>query len=154
LKTKKENKLASVMKQTLLIFIIILFSSCGQGKIKTPIDAMNKFDNFRNKEKFLPDNTIFYPGIGIPELKPILTEKINLASDDFKKIAESNNPTDIDYQNAIKKGLQRFSEIYIELDTENRERICTYFEELMDIVGLESSDGQLNDFMYDFDFQN
>ncbi|NOU62328.1 DUF4844 domain-containing protein, partial [Marinifilum caeruleilacunae] len=33
---------------------------------------------------------------------------------------------------------------------EDRERICCYFEELMDIVGLESSDGQLNDFMYGF----
>jgi hypothetical protein len=74
-----------------------------------------------------------------------------LASDDFKKIAESNHPTNQDYQNAIKKGLQRFSQIYLEIDTENRERICSYFEELMDIVGLESSNGQLNDFMYDFD---
>ena len=48
-------------------------------------------------------------------------------------------------------GLERFSDIYLELDTEDRERICTYFEELMDIVGLESSGGYLNDFMYGFD---
>jgi hypothetical protein len=134
-----------------LITIIFSFLSCGQTKMKTTSDAMPKFENFKNKEKFLPDNTIFYPGIGDEKLKPILTEKINSAADDFKKIAESNNPTDEDYQNAIKTGLNRFSEIYLELDTENRERICTYFEELMDIVGLESSDGQLNDFMYDFD---
>lgn len=125
--------------------------SCEQTKMTTTIDAMPKFENFKNKEKFLPDNTIFYPGIGDEKLKPILTEKINLAADDFKKIAESNNPTVENYQNAIKNGLNRFSGIYLELDTENRERICAYFEELMDIVGLESSEGQLNDFMYDFD---
>ncbi|WP_242412099.1 DUF4844 domain-containing protein [Flavobacterium sp. Root186] len=119
--------------------------------MKISTNAMQKFENFKNKEKFLPDNTIFYPGIGDEKLKSILTEKINLMADDFKKIAESKNPTDENYQNAIKTGLNRFSEIYLELDTENRERICTYFEELMDIVGLESSDGQLNDFMYDFD---
>ncbi len=134
-----------------LISVTLSFLSCGQTKMKTSIDSMPKFENFKNKEKFLPDNTVFYPGIGDEKLKPILTEKINLAADDFKKVAESSNPTDEDYQNAIKTGLNRFSEIYLELDTENRERICTYFEELMDIVGLESSDGQLNDFMYDFD---
>ncbi|WP_316635595.1 DUF4844 domain-containing protein [uncultured Flavobacterium sp.] len=140
-----------VINKILLIPIILSFTYCTQGQIKTPIGAMKKFEEFKNKEKFVTDNTIFYPGIGDPKLKPILTDKINLASDDFKKVAASNNATDEDYQNAIKKGLYRFSEIYLEIDTENRERICSYFEELMDIVGLESSDGQLNDFMYDFD---
>jgi hypothetical protein len=138
-----------VISKIFFVLLLLLFSSCGQGQIKTPVDAMNKFENFKNKEKFIADKTILYPGIGDEKLKPILTEKINLASDDFKKIAESNHATDEDYQNAIKKGLQRFSEIYLDIDTENRERICGYFEELMDIVGLESSDGQLNDFMYD-----
>ena len=48
-------------------------------------------------------------------------------------------------------GLSRFADIYLELNTEDRERVCSYFEELMDIVGLESSNGQLNKFMYEFD---
>ena len=39
----------------------------------------------------------------------------------------------------------------MELDTEDREKICNYIEELMDIVHLESSNGQLNKFMYGFD---
>lgn len=112
---------------------------------------MDKFEKLKNKEKFVEDLKIFYSGVGDEKLKPILTSKINLAIEDFKKVAQSNNLTDEDYQNAIKKGLERFSEIYLDIDTENRERICTYFEELMDIVGLESSNGLLNDFMYDFD---
>jgi hypothetical protein len=56
----------------------------------------------------------------------------------------------MEYQNAIKIGLDRFSDLYLKLDTEDRERVCSYFEELMDIVGLESSGGHLNDFMYGF----
>jgi len=132
-------------------FIILSFTACGQEQIKTPKDAMNKFKIFKANEKFIEDNKIYYPGIGDPKLKPILTEKINLAAEDFEKVAKSENATDKDYQNAIKKGLQRFADIYIEIDTEDRERICSYFEELMDIVGLESSDGQLNNFMYGFD---
>ncbi|KQO33166.1 hypothetical protein ASF10_19015 [Flavobacterium sp. Leaf82] len=140
-----------VINKIFLISVSLMFLCCGQGQIKTPIDAMNKFEEFKSKEKFVTDNVIFYPGIGDPKLKPILTDKINLASDDFKKVAQSNHSSDEDYQNAIKIGLKRFSTIYLDLDTENRERICSYFEELMDIVGLESSDGQLNNFMYDFD---
>jgi len=37
------------------------------------------------------------------------------------------------------------------VDTEDRERFCTYLEEIMDIVGLESSDGVLNTWLYGFD---
>ncbi|WP_324677188.1 DUF4844 domain-containing protein [Hymenobacter sp. GOD-10R] len=112
---------------------------------------MAKFDEFKNKEKFLQDNKLFYPGISDLRLKPILTEKINISADDFKTLADKGNVTSKEYQDAIKKGLDRFAEIYIDLDTEDRERVCSYYEELMDIVGLESSDGHLNNFMYGFD---
>lgn len=112
---------------------------------------MNQFETFKKKEKFIEDKTLFYPGIADVNLRPALTEKINLAADDFKKLTESGNTTDKDYQDKIQKGLTRFSDIYINLDTEDRERICQYFEEIMDIVGLESSGGHLNNFMYGFD---
>jgi len=130
---------------------LLLFTSCGQGQIKTPMNAMKKFEEFKNKEKFIQDNKLFYPGIGDPNLKPVLTEKINLAADDFKKLANKGNVTDNEYQNTIKNGLDRFSDLYLQLDTEDRERVCNYFEELMAIVGLESSGGHLNNFMYGFD---
>jgi hypothetical protein len=147
-------KRTEVKQQITKIFsalTILLFTACGQGQIKTPNDAMDKFEKFKNKEKFVEDAKLHYSGIGDEKLKPILTEKINLVAEYFEKVAQSKEATDKDYQSAIKKGLQSFSEIYLELDTENRERICGYFEELMDIVGLESSDGQLNNFMYGFD---
>lgn len=110
---------------------------------------MTKFEEFKRKEKFIPDEKLYYPGIGDLTQKPILTEKINLAAGDFEQLAKTGNATAKDYQNAIKIGLGRFAGIYI--DSENQERICYYFEELMDIVGLESSDGQLNNFRYGFD---
>ena len=63
-------------KLTFFISFIVLTSiySCGQNKIKTPISAMNKFEEFISKEKFLPDSKIFYPGIGDEKLKTILTK--------------------------------------------------------------------------------
>ena len=112
---------------------------------------MEKFKEFKNKEKFVQDTVFFYTGIADPLLKPSLTEKINQAADDFMKLAESGSASDKDYQDKIEIGLQRFADIYINLDTEDRERICHYFEQLMDIVGLESSGGHLSKFMYGFD---
>ena len=112
---------------------------------------MTKFEEFKNKEKFVKDDKLSYPGIGDPSLKPILTEKINVAADDFRRLGDKKSATNKEYQDAIKNGLDRFAEFYLQLDTEDRERVCHYFEELMDIVGLESSGGHLNNFMYGFD---
>lgn len=36
-------------------------------------------------------------------------------------------------------------------DTEERERACTYCERIMDLLGIESSDGALNTWLYGFD---
>lgn len=108
---------------------------------------MDKFIAFKQKEKFVEDLTIFYPGIADPALRPILTDKINLAADDFYQVSLAQNSSEKDYHQAMKLAFKRF-EMY--LDTEDRERVCHYFEELMELVGLESSGGLLNEFMYGF----
>lgn len=138
-------------KYIITILTFLTFTACGQGQMKTPDNAMDKFEEFKKKEKFIEDIAMFYPGIADPKIRPVLTKKINQAADDFKDVATSGNPTEKKYQEKIKFGLDRFSDIYIDLDTEDRERVCSYFEELMDIVELESSGGQLNNFMYGFD---
>ena len=117
--------------------------------MKSPENTNEKFAEFIAKKKFVEEN--FYPGIADEKMRPIFAEKINQAASDFQSIAESDNPTDKEYQEKIEIGLLRFADIYLELDTEDRERTCHYFEELMDIVGLKSSNGQLNKFMYGFD---
>lgn len=109
---------------------------------------MDKFDEFKHKEKFEEDNRLFYPGLADPGLRKILTERINRAANDFKEISLRPDATPDDYREVIKKGLERFDEIY--LDTEDRERVCHYFEELMHMVGLDSSGGILNKYMYGF----
>lgn len=93
----------------------------------------------------------FYSGIADEKMRLIFTEKINQAATNFKTIAESDKPTDKRYQEKIGIGLSMFADIYLELDTEDKERICMYFKELMDIVELKGSNGQLNEFLYGFD---
>jgi len=112
-------------------------------------DTIAKLDSFISKAKFEEDKKLMYPGIRDIKMKPTLTQKINLAALDFKNKILEGNPTEYDYQELIEKGLKRFQTDY--LDTEDSERVAHYFEELMDIVGLESSNGKLNDFIYSFD---
>lgn len=126
-------------------------SAFGQNanEMKTPDNADEKFVEFIAKKKFVEEN--YYPGIADEKMRPVFTEKINRVASDFQSVAESENPTVKKYQEKIGIGLSRFANVYLELDTEDRERVCTYIEELMDIVKLESSNGQLNKFMYGFD---
>jgi hypothetical protein len=140
------------MKGIFICMTLLSLTACGQSQINSKNDSlMKKFEEFKLKEKFTRDERIFYPGISEPELKPVLTKLVNLAAEDFKILKEKGKATDKDYQDIIKKGLDRFSDVYLKLDTEDKERVCLYFEELMDLVGLESSGGHLNRFIYGFD---
>jgi hypothetical protein len=129
----------------------LTLSACGQNatKMKTPVNANEKFAEFIERKKFVEEN--LYPGIADEKIRPVFTEKINQVTKDFKTVSELEKPTGKKYQEKIGIGLSRFADVYMKLDTEDRERVCTYIEELMDIVELESSNGQLNSFMYGFD---
>lgn len=75
---------------------------------------------------------------------------INQAAKDFLYTVV-HQPTEAKFQSDISNGLKWFDKYYLELDTEDRERICEYFEKIMDCVGLQSSNGQLSYWMYNFD---
>lgn len=139
------------MRTFKLSILILLLPTFLQGQNNSKANLMDKFEKFKLKEKFLEDDDLLYTGIEDSKLRLALTEKINLACDDFKIIFNGKSPNDEKYQTQIAIGLKRFSNIYMELDTEDRERICEYYEELMDIVGLQSSGGHLNIFVYGFD---
>jgi len=137
-----------------ILLILLTLSACGQNanEMKTPENANEMFAKFIAKKKFIEQPyPNFYPGIADEKMRPIFTKKINQIATDFKTVSKSEKPTDKKYQEKIGIGLSRFEDIYQELDTEDQERVCMYIEELMDIVGLESSNGQLNKFMYGFD---
>lgn len=140
-----------MIKYISIFLTLFTLISCGSKEIlmKTPTGAAEKLENFIAKEKF--NSETFYLGLANKKLQPLFTKQINEAAHDFQIISKSKNPTNIKYQEKIGIGLSKFSGFYEDLDTEDRERICSYFEELMDIVELESSDGKLNWFMYGFD---
>jgi hypothetical protein len=118
--------------------------------MKSNNKAIDSLNTFIKKPKFDSIPGAIYTGVSNPALKATLTSLINKAAEDFKNTA-ANNPSEEAYQHDIATGLARFNKLYMELDTEDREQVCHYFEEMMDCVELESSNGQLNNWMYGFD---
>lgn len=116
------------------------------------MDVITKLQNFKKESKFEANSKdiISYTGLSKPELKAKLSELLNQAADDFI-VTTKNKPSEKKYQEDIKRGLSRFNPFYLDLDTEDREKTCSYFEELMDCVGLQSSGGELNKWLYGFD---
>ena len=135
-----------------LLLITIVITACGQSQspMKVNIDAKQKLNKFIQKSKFEAEPGTLFNGLSNSKLKSQLNDVINQATKDFLSTI-NHQPTEKKFQDDIGIGLMRFNTFYNELDTEDRERICTYFEELMDCVGLQSSNGQLNEWMYDFD---
>ncbi len=105
---------------------------------------MNEFSQFRSKAKFVEDLQLMYPGIENESYRKEYSDKVNLIANDFEEVAKAGNGKER-YLEKIKIGLARFGDTP---DTEDKGRICSYIEELMDIVGLESSDGPLNSYVY------
>lgn len=138
------------MRIILLLLIGIGVASCASSNPNST-NPEEMFEAFRTKKKFVYEEGGFYPGLADESLRPDLTKFMNLAADDFEAVWKSGNASSVDYHQAMDKGLSRFKSLYNELDTEDRERVCTYFEELMDIVDLKSSAGSLNSFIYGFD---
>ncbi|GAB2946368.1 hypothetical protein GCM10027048_09170 [Hymenobacter coalescens] len=79
-----------------------------------------------------------------PALQPALNKLLNQSAADFRDVARSPNPTEGDFQGQIDQGLARLQPMYLALDSEDQDRVCLYYEELMDIVGLASSGGRLS----------
>lgn len=100
--------------------------------------------------KFLDDEAHDYIGIGNINLRTVLTHCINNAIIKFISIT-SQDGSNTEYLEAMSSSLDTLEDVKLMLDTEDSERVCLYFEQLMDIVGMSSSEGLLNTWMYGFD---
>ncbi|MFA6086988.1 DUF4844 domain-containing protein [Mucilaginibacter sp.] len=140
------------MKRLFALFLVLMTVNCYAQKnsfIVVNKDALKKLSNFKLKNKFMIESAI-YQGLSVPGIQPKMNELLNKTADDFIATVKEG-ATEKKFQEDIKTGLKRFDPFYLNLDTEDRKKTCTYFEELMDCVGLASSGGQLNMWMYGFD---
>ena len=99
-----------------------------------------------NEPKFLPNG--FYPGAEPEDLRVALQDIINDLVENIIDLAptERTKPRILEMFRTL---LDRLTQV----DSEEKEQIGSYLERIMDILGIESSDGLLNTFVYGFDVQ-
>lgn len=61
---------------------------------------------------------------------------------------QKNEPTKAELLQVLVHGIGQIDPDKLDLDTEDREQVATTFESFLDIVGLESSEGILNKWVY------
>ena len=114
--------------------------------LDVPADAIEQLGQLRAEPKFHPDPSGWYTGVKDPQERMNAEIAINdLIARVIGGVLE--NPTKafvLDNFSVTLRQLQLH-------DTEDRERALGYLERIMECVGLESSDGLLNDWMYGFD---
>ncbi|HEY0647187.1 DUF4844 domain-containing protein [Phenylobacterium sp.] len=110
-----------------------------------PADAIERLDELLVAPKFGPDGAL-YTGVSDPVVRRAAEAIINTAIAQVRDLLRS--PTDsAAVLHIFRAGLQRLTLS----DTEDRERAAIHVEEIMECIGLESSQGLLNEFVYGFE---
>jgi hypothetical protein len=128
----------------LFFFCQVAMSQDAQVPITMPIQTKTEaLKAFVTKKKFLPEN--HYPGAPNELVRSRFEGLINSLANNLVPFADKPDPK--------AKLMEAFEEAYPAFehaDTEERERAVGYLEELMGILGVESSDGLLNKLLYGF----
>lgn len=132
------------------LIVVGAISAVGQPKastaLKLPANAFARLNELQEMPKFAPSSDGTYMGvIDLGERKAATLVVNRMIASIEKGLHE--NPTKEFVLAQFELSLGQL-ELY---DTEDREKACEYFENVMDAVGLESSDGLLNTWLYGFD---
>lgn len=137
------------MKLTTILFAFsLLFLSnivnAENNKMKTTI--IQQLEHFQLQDHFLPDNFL-YTGVHDSELKKQLNQNISDTSRTFIKLYQGiTPPTKQQLLQTLSNGINQINPN--QLDTEDREQVAANYEKFLDIIGLESSEGILNSWLY------
>jgi hypothetical protein len=110
-------------------------------------DAVDQLHALAARDNFAPDGAM-YTGVHDPALRAILNVKFDASVGKFVALVQ-HKATKQEYLNLIGSEIATFHREY--LDTEDAEQVAANFEKIMNCIGLESSDGILNTWMYGFD---
>lgn len=115
-------------------------------------DAIIKLKELLQKEKFGPEEKtdqlpLGYVGFLPEEDRPLANKTLNESIVRLISILKQNNKvTSRIILDEFEIGLNSFEDLAF--DTEDGERVCWYYEDIMDIIGLESTYELLNNWMY------
>lgn len=130
-----------------------IHDSSLKNKIEINVHAVAKLKRLKSKYKFGAEekSSIFplgYVGILPKESRPLANHLMNKSLERLIQLIKTkHSPTKLQILDEFNIGLNSFNEIAT--DTEDRERVCHYYSEIMDIIGLDSSNELLNNWLYD-----
>ena len=110
-------------------------------------NSIKMLDNILNEDNFGPDNFL-YMGVLDVALKKKLSNDFSLIIMDFKNLVISGASNE-ELLKLLQLSINKFDRE--SLETEDAENLAAQFEKIMDCIGLESSEGALNNWMYGFD---
>jgi len=96
--------------------------------------------------KFRADPATFYPGASSERVRIACQAHVDNLLQRLLQIPGASVPAE-----AMFKELRRALGALDRYDSEERDRICHYAEQIMDILGVEGSEGLLNKWRYGFD---
>lgn len=107
-------------------------------------EVLQRLSVLRSESKFIEEN--LYPGAPTEEIRLHAERAVNVMLDRLV-VGLRQSPRKSYVLSEFLGMLAAFEHE----DTEEREQACTYCERVMDILGIASSDGALNTWLYGFD---
>ncbi len=114
-----------------------------QSLTVTP-QVLRHLSTLRSESKFIEED--LYPGAPTEEIRCRAEQAVNSMLDRLS-VGLAQSPRKSYVLSEFLEMLKAFEDE----DTEEKEQACTYCERVMKIVGIESSDGALNTWLYGFD---
>ena len=114
--------------------------------LQVPDGAIVQLQAFRLEPKFIGEPDGMYTGVQ--------DETLRLGAETVVNELIGNIQAGLKATPTAAFVLNQFAVALLQLtlfDTEDREQACAYLERIMDCVGLESSNGLLNNWLYGFD---
>ena len=126
----------------LLFILSFFFWSCQNQNFENDEFSIEKFDEFKSTEKFLPNDSMDYVGVLDEEKRKLWNEIINEISDEFQIVESENSELKYSkYQKVIKNGIVKL--IPIKTTNEDRLLVCYYIQQLKDLTNVKGDEGKL-----------
>lgn len=135
------------MKHVFLIGLLSLATLAGHAQTGTPVKVPAQAITQLEDLKELTKAEVAKGGKATKahaEVRPELNRYLVISADDFLRVTKER-PTKEAYLKCLDAGLARVAPLTA--TTTDRQQVAEYFQELMEIVGLESSEGRLMAFV-------
>ena len=127
----------------LLALVFTALASHAQTPVPVPAKAVARLQNLLRQtqaEVEIGNRSGNLPAETRPQLNKVLVK----AAAEFLTLA-THNPTREDYFKSLDAGLAQLTPLVVAL--QDRQQVAEYFQDILDIVGLSSSEGRLTAFV-------